>query len=322
MEKIQTIAIGVIGVGYLGNFHLKQLSKIKNIKISGLYDKDKIQAKKISSQYNVTSFETLEHLLICSDAISIVTPTQTHYSIANLALDYNCHIFIEKPITDNINDAKKILTKAKKINKIIQVGHIERFNPAFNKLKKMKINPQFIESHRLSKYNIRGSDVPVILDLMIHDIDIILSLISSNIIEIHANGVKVISNSIDIANARIKFENGCVANITSSRISQKNMRKMRLFQKQDYLSIDFQKQIIEEYEVTKNKPSDSKILLELEKQKYICYRKPYIIEYDALKKELSHFIDSILQSRKPETDGESATRALEIAIEIQKIIDK
>ena len=326
MKIDTTISIGVVGVGHLGNYHLKQLKSSPQISISGIYDDDPIRADKMSNQHNVHSFSSLKGLLDKSQAVSVVTPTNTHYAVADKALNAGCHLFIEKPITDNINHAKSLLSKAKDLNKIIQVGHIERFNPAFNILKKMKLNPQFIEVHRLSEFNIRGNDVPVILDLMIHDLDIILSLVQSEIKEIHANGVRVISSTPDIANARIEFKNSCVANLTASRISQKNMRKMRLFQKQDYITIDFQKGSIEEFRVSKIKPNidNDDILVELEgeEKKYIRYHKPYISQYDALKKELSHFIDSIRNARKPETDGESAAKALRIALEIQNIIDK
>lgn len=326
MKIDTTISIGVIGVGHLGNFHLKQLKSIPQVSISGIYDNNPIRAKEMSRKHNVRSFSSLKELLNNSQAISVVTPTNTHYSVADKALNAGCHLFIEKPITDNINHAKMLLSKAKELNKIIQVGHIERFNPAFKILKKMELNPRFIEVHRLSEFNIRGNDVPVILDLMIHDIDIILSLVQSEIKEIHANGVRVISHTPDIANARIEFKNGCVANITASRISQKNMRKMRLFQKQNYITIDFQKGSIEEYQVSETKPNldNDDILIELEgeEKKYIRYHKPNISQYNALKKELSHFVDSIRNATKPETDGESAAKALIIALKIQNIIDK
>jgi len=320
------IRIGIVGVGHLGNFHLKQLKVIPNISITGIYDNDPIRAGEMSSTYNVRSFSSLKELLSESQAISVVTPTSTHYSIANQALSADCHLFIEKPITDNINHAKKLLNKADRLKKIIQVGHIERFNPAFNILKTMKLKPRFIEAHRLAKFNTRGSDVPVILDLMIHDLDIILSLVDSKIQDIHANGVKVASQTVDIANARLKFENGCVANLTASRISQKEMRKMRLFQKNNYVTIDFQTGILEEYKVCKDKPNNSVIekVIEIgtDNKKYILYNRPEIQKHDALREELCHFIHSIKHSSQPETDGASATEALRLALEIQSIIDQ
>ena len=322
----KTIRIGVIGVGHLGNFHLKQLKSLTNIIISGIYDINTQHAKKISLEYDVNLFFRIDDLLNESDAVTIVTPTNTHFSIANKSLDFGCHIFIEKPITDNILSAEKLLVKAKKNKLIIQVGHIERFNPAFNFLKKnIDISPLFIESHRLAKFNSRGNDVPVILDLMIHDLDIILSVVKSKICNIYANGVKVVSSTIDIANARIEFENGCVANLTSSRISQKNMRKMRFFNKNEYITINFLKETIEEYRVSDNVTQSQKenivVKLDTPKTKYIHYNKPQVKKYDALQKELIHFIDSIYTKRVPETDGLSAKEALNLALKIQKIIE-
>ena len=320
------MSIGVVGVGHLGSFHLKQLSKIPEISISGLYDIDRNRAKEMERQYNVQSLSTLEDLLKTSDAVSIVTPTSHHYSIAYQALDSCCHVFIEKPITDNLNHAGALLKKADEQKKIIQVGHIERFNPAFMKLKKTAIEPRFIEAHRLAPFKPRGNDIPVILDLMIHDLDIILSLVNSNTKNITANGVKVISQTIDIANARLEFENGCVANITSSRISQKEMRKMRLFQENNYVTIDFQTGILEEYKVYNEDPenitADKIVKIGSDNKKYILYNKPEIPKHDALREELRHFIDSIYHGRRPKTDGYSATEALRFALEIQSIIDQ
>ncbi len=324
MKKGNTIRIGVIGVGHLGNFHVKRLREISGISISGIYDNNPIRADEISNQYDVKSFSSLEKLLEISDAVSIVTPTPYHFEIANLALDKDCHLFIEKPITDNIEHAGLLLNKAEKLNKIIQVGHIERFNPAFTVLKNLHIQPLFIETHRLAEFNPRGNDVPVILDLMIHDLDIILSLVASEIKDIRANGVKVVSSSVDIANARIEFENGCIANVTASRISQKIMRKMRLFQNEEYITIDFQNGVLEEYKICAN-PPESKVtekVVELggPEKRYVLYRKPQVPKQDALKEELTHFTNSITNAQKPETDGESAAKALALALEIQKII--
>ena len=326
MKKGNTIRIGVIGVGHLGNFHVKRLKEISGISISGIYDNNPIRTDEISNQYDVKSFSSLQALLEISDAVSIVAPTPYHFEIANLALDKDCHLFIEKPITDNIEHAGLLLNKAEKLNKIIQVGHIERFNPAFTVLKNLDIQPRFIEAHRLAKFNPRGNDVPVILDLMIHDLDIILSLVKSDIKEIRANGVKVVSSTVDIANARLEFENGCVANLTASRISQKVMRKMRLFQEEDYITIDFHNGILEEYKICNSPPTeginDQVIELAGKEKKYVFYRKPEVPKHDALKKELIHFANSIQNAQKPETDGQSAAKALGLALKIQKIIDQ
>ena len=326
MKKGNTIRIGVIGVGHLGNFHVKRLKEISGISISGIYDNNPIRADEISNQYDVKLFSSLQALLEISDAVSIVAPTPYHFKIANLALDKDCHLFIEKPITDNIEHAGFLLNKAEKLNKIIQVGHIERFNPAFTVLKNLDIQPRFIEAHRLSEFNPRGNDVPVILDLMIHDLDIILSLVKSEIKDIRANGVKVVSSTVDIANARLEFENGCIANVTASRISQKVMRKMRLFQEEDYITIDFHNGILEEYKICAEAPefgeTDQVIELDGKEKKYVLYRKPKVPKHDALREELIHFANSIKNAQKPETDGESAAQALSIALKIQKIIDQ
>jgi len=320
-----TIQIGVVGTGHLGNFHLKQLKKISHFTVTGIFDSNPDRALEMSKTHNVESFSTLQDLLQRVEAISIVTPTPNHYEIGELGLLADCHLFIEKPITDNIKHAGLLLRQAKKLNKIIQVGHIERFNPAFSVLKKLDIQPRFIESHRLAEFNPRGNDVPVILDLMIHDLDIILSLVKSEIKDIRANGVKVVSSSVDIANARLEFENGCIANVTASRISQKIMRKMRLFQEEDYITIDFQNGILEEYKICDDAPkldeANQVVKLEGIENKFVVYRKPNIPKHDALKEELIHFAHSIQNSQKPETDGTSATQALNVAIEIQEIID-
>ena len=326
VKKEGSINIGVVGVGHLGNFHLKQLGGIPQVSISGLYDSNPKRAEEMSFRYNVPVHTSLEELLSASDAVSVVTPTSYHYAVADKALDAGCHLFIEKPITDNIEHARLLLEKANKLNKIIQVGHIERFNPAFRALKTSQLEPLFIETHRLAPFNPRGNDVPVNLDLMIHDLDIVLSLVKSEIKDIRANGVKVVSSTVDIANARLEFENGCVANITASRISQKSMRKMRLFQEEDYITIDFQSGEVEEYKICSTPPDlstgDQVVELAGAEKRYIHYHKPVITQHDALKEELIHFVDSIIQGQQPETDGHSAAEALNLALEIQKIIDK
>ena len=326
MKNDDTKQIGVVGTGHLGNFHLKQLKGIPYFTIAGLFDSDPIRAMEMSKRYDVESFSSVRDLLQKAEAISIVTPTPYHYEIGNLALEADCHLFIEKPITNNIDHAGLLLDKAEKLNKIIQVGHIERFNPAFMVLKNLDIQPRFIEAHRLAEFNPRGNDVPVILDLMIHDLDIILSLVKSEIKDIRANGVKVVSSTVDIANARLEFENGCVANLTASRISQKVMRKMRLFQEEDYITIDFHNGILEEYKICNSPPTeginDQVIELTGKEKKYVFYRKPEVPKHDALKKELIHFANSIQNAQKPETDGQSAAKALGLALKIQKIIDQ
>ena len=315
MKMNKKLHIGVIGVGHLGNFHLQQLSKIKNIILTGFYETNLKRALEIEKKYNINNFLDIRELLKASHAVIIVTPTPTHYKIAKLALEYNCHIFIEKPITNNLKEAHTLIAKAKQQQRIIQVGHIERFNSAFMALEKLNIHPRFIEVHRLAPFNKRGNDVPVILDLMIHDLDIVSSLIPSKIISIKANGVTLISENIDIANARIEYENKCVVNLTASRISHKEMRKLRLFQKNSYITLDFKKNKLEEYTI-KNKTNN------LKDNNLISCKKYNIIVHDALKKELEHFIYSVNNLIQPITDGVSATFALELALKIKNIIEK
>ncbi len=317
------LKMGVIGVGHLGRFHVQQLQTIQNIKLMGIFDVNSAIASATASEFNTHNFEKLDELLDVCDAISIVTPTSFHYDTAVKCIEKGCHLFIEKPITETIQQAQQLLDKAS--NTIIQVGHIERFNPAFLHLQEKNINPQFVEMHRLAPFNPRGTDVPVMLDLMIHDIDILLSMVKSEIKDIHASGVNVVSSSCDIANARIIFENGCVANLTASRISRGSMRKMRIFQKSSYITVDFLEKSVEEYDVSDEAPShvDPRQVfpLEGEKKKYIIYEKPEIKEHNALREELSHFADSVLSGQIPEVDGVSATRALQVALNIQQIID-
>ena len=315
--------MGVIGVGHLGRFHVQQLQTIQNIKLIGIFDVNSTVGFTVASEFNTQNFEKLDELLDECDAVSIVTPTSFHYDIAVKCIEKGCHLFIEKPITETIQQAQQLLEKANKT--IIQVGHIERFNPAFLHLQTKNINPQFVEMHRLAPFNARGTDVPVMLDLMIHDIDILLSMVKSEIKNIHASGVNVVSSTCDIANARINFENGCVANLTASRISRGSMRKMRIFQKSSYITVDFLEKSVEEYDISDELPShiDSRQVfpLEGEKKKYIIYQKPEIEEHNALREELSHFADSVLSGQTPEVDGVSATCALQVALSIQQIID-
>src|SRR4030095_76071 len=234
------LKVGLAGCGHLGNIHARLLNEMgEKINFKGVYDIEESRAVQLARNYNVNPFVSLDKLLDEIDTLIIVTSTPSHFEIAQKALDKNINLFIEKHVTSTLEDAEKLIKLAGKTKAKIQVGHVERFNPALTSLDSYKLNPMFIESHRLAQFNPRGTDVSVIQDLMIHDIDIILHLVKSPIGKIEANGVAVISNNIDIANARITFANGCVANITSSRISIKKMRKMRIFQPNAYISIDF-----------------------------------------------------------------------------------
>ncbi|MBC8213904.1 MAG: Gfo/Idh/MocA family oxidoreductase [Candidatus Marinimicrobia bacterium] len=327
MDKTSNqVKIGVIGVGYLGNYHVQQLQQIENSIVVGIYDSDKNRLSKISNDYSVKAFSDIDDLLRKCDAVSIATPTSTHHLVAQKALSAGCHLFIEKPITQTVEEAQNLLEMSSKNKKIIQVGHIEQFNPAFLALDKQHISPMFIESHRLAPFNPRGIDVPVVLDLMIHDIEIVLSLVKSKVTEIRASGVKVASTSEDIANARIEFQNGCIANLTASRISQKKMRKMRLFQENTYVTVDFLEGIVEMYEThDKNitAPKNTQVFpFDGHEEKVVWYVKPEVKPANALRLELEHFIESISLEKIPDVDGKNATDALHLAIEIQNIIEK
>ncbi|MBC8311920.1 MAG: Gfo/Idh/MocA family oxidoreductase [Candidatus Marinimicrobia bacterium] len=325
MAKQNPVKIGVIGVGHLGRFHVQQLSTIENVELVGIFDVNTEQCTKVGTEFSVATFSKADLLMQACDAISIVTPTTYHFEMAMQALHLDCHVFIEKPITETIEQAQQLLDKAELCNKIIQVGHIERFNPAFLHVKNQNLSPKFVEIHRLAPFNPRGTDVPVILDLMIHDIDILLSMVSSSVKDIQASGVKVVSKTVDIANARISFENGCVANITASRISKGPMRKMRIFQEATYTTVDFLQKSVEIYHVEDELPDgvskDSVFPLEGHEKKYVIYEKPEVVEHNALREELYHFASVIQQGEKPDVDGHSAAAALHIALEIQKIID-
>jgi len=325
MTKLKSIKVGVVGLGHLGKFHVEQYLNITKSDFVGVFDVDKKKCQLVGDYFNVKCFTDLDALLGACDAISIVTPTTSHCTIALRALEYNCHLFIEKPIAQTVQSAKKILKKAEIKHKKIQVGHIEQFNPAFLSLKFKNINPMFIESHRLSSFNPRGLDVPVVLDLMIHDIGIVLKMVNSGLSSVEASGVSVITDTVDIANARLKFHNGCVANLTSSRVSQKSLRKLRFFQKNNYTTIDFLNNTAEKYQVSTSEPNENEnelcIPIESIPKKFVTYTKPIIKPYNALQMELDSFIDSILLDKKTLVSGKDATKALEIAITIQNIID-
>ncbi|NOZ08904.1 MAG: Gfo/Idh/MocA family oxidoreductase [FCB group bacterium] len=326
MRNPNPIKIGVIGVGHLGNFHLQQLKTIPDVEITGLYDTSTERAETMAREHGVIAHRSLTDLLAASDAADIVTPTLTHFEVGQQALENNCHLFIEKPITQTIEQAQTLLENANQRQKLIQVGHIEQFNPAFRVLAGQPLAPRFIEAHRLAPFVDRGTDVPVILDLMIHDIDLILSLVQSPVCSISATGVKVASESVDIANARLEFENGAIANITSSRISMYKMRKLRIFQEKTYFSVDLLNRITEIYRVVDQAPApgpDELVKpLDGNNKKYVVYRKPQIPKENALNQELRHFIDSIRQSAQPLVNGYSAAKALEVAIHIQQMIDR
>ena len=323
----EIIKIGVVGAGHLGKMHIKNLKNLPEVDFVGFYDSAKKRSKEISKELNTLSFNSLNTLLEQCDGVSIVVPTVAHYDVALSAIKKKVHIFCEKPFMQTIEEANEVIKLARDNNIVLQIGHIERFNPALASLKKFKINPLFIESHRISQFNQRGTDVAVILDLMIHDIDIILSLVNSPIIQIDAAGAPILTDNIDIANARIKFENCCVANITASRVSNKSMRKIRIFQRNSYISIDFLKNLTEvfslsnEDEITnKNAIPITELKTKNNKKRKIFYEQLQTSKSNAMLEELRAFANSIKNGTLPLVTGEDGKKALEVAIQIEKQI--
>tara|TARA_B100001250_G_scaffold409161_1_gene432937 strand:+ start:219 stop:1196 length:978 start_codon:yes stop_codon:yes gene_type:complete len=321
--KTKILNIGVIGVGHLGQHHVKHFKNIDNVKLIGVFDINSKQASKIALKFNTNKFESLFNLIKKSDALSIVTPTNSHFSIAKDCISLNKHVFIEKPITKTIKEANDLIKLANKKNLIIQVGHIERINPALLALKPYKIEPKFIEIQRLAPYSVRGTEVPVVLDKMIHDIDILLSIVNSPIKKIHANGISIITDSIDMAHARIKFNNNTVANITSSRIAKEDIRKIKIFQRNLYCTIDLLKGITEVYQINGELKSTIQAPFNYKgNKKIITYTKPKIQKTDPLRAELINFINSINGKEKPIVKGEDGRDALKLAIKITKLIKR
>jgi len=316
---VEKVNVGIIGTGHLGRYHAINYNMIREANLIGVYDKDQERSRQIAGECKCSSFESLDDLLRSVDAVSIAVPTDQHFSVGKQVLEHGIHCLIEKPITSTIDEADKLIQMAEENRAIFHVGHIERFNPAMLAIQKMDLQPQFIESHRLAPVNPRGTEVAVILDLMIHDIDIILHLVSHPVSKIDASGVAVVSDSIDIANARIHFKNGCVANLTASRISQKKMRKMRLFQKNAYISIDFLENKSEIYSLEKNPQKGSRSLGEIgigENKKHVIYDKPKTGKINSLKLELELFIQKIQGKDVEAVTGAEGRSALEIAIKI------
>ncbi|MDO4228321.1 MAG: Gfo/Idh/MocA family oxidoreductase [Capnocytophaga sp.] len=314
---------GVLGAGHLGKIHLRLLNQSEKYELIGFYDPDQENAKKVSQEFGYKSFDSIEELIAVCDMVDVVTPTLNHYECAEKIITNRKHLFIEKPIANTIEEAEKIIELAKKYNVKGQVGHVERFNPAFLAVKNIITSPMFIESHRLAEFNPRGTDVPVVLDLMIHDIDIILSVVQSKVKNISASGALVISQSPDITNARIEFENGCVANLTASRISLKNMRKSRFFQKDAYISVDFLEKNVEVVRM-KNAPEipgDFDMILQNAEgeKKQIYFENPQISANNAILDELEVFADAINNDTTPIVTLEQGTEALRIA---KQIIEK
>ena len=311
---------GVLGAGHLGKIHLRLLNESSKYELVGFYDPIKENAQKIASEFGYRAFDTIQELIDAVDVVDIVTPTLSHHDCAVQVIKSKKHVFIEKPISNTVQEADEIVSLAKEYNIKGQVGHVERFNPAFIAVKNKIKSPMFIETHRLAEFNPRGTDVPVVLDLMIHDIDAILSVVQSKVTNVSASGVSVISETPDIANARLEFENGCVANLTSSRISLKNMRKSRFFQKDAYISVDF---LEKKCEVVKMKdapetPGDFDMILQNAEgvKKQIYFDNPEIDTNNAILDELETFADAINNDNTPIVTLEDGTEALRIAHQI------
>lgn len=320
------LKIGVLGAGHLGKIHLRLLNQSSQYELVGFYDENTEYAEKIANEFGYKRFETIAKLIHAVDVIDIVTPTLSHYKCAKVSIKSGKHVFIEKPISTTVEEAEEIIALAKEYNVKGQVGHVERFNPAFIAVKDKIENPMFIETHRLAEFNPRGTDVPVVLDLMIHDIDAILSVVKSKVKAVHASGVSVLSQSPDIANARIEFENGCVANITSSRISMKNMRKARFFQKDAYISVDYLDKVCE---VVKMKdapevPGDFDMILQNAEgeKKQIYFDNPEVSLNNAILDELETFADAINNNTTPVVTLEDGTEALRVAYKIIDSMEK
>ena len=308
---------GVLGAGHLGKIHLKLLKLSENYELVGFYDTSKEVRDAISTEFGYVAFDSEEALIDACDMVDVVTPTTYHFTSAEKVIKAGKHLFIEKPITSTVEEAEQLLALAKKHNVLGQVGQVERFNPAFMAVNEGIKSPMFIEAHRLAEFNPRGTDVPVVLDLMIHDIDAILSVVQSPVKSVNASGVSVISETPDIANARIEFENGCVANLTSSRISMKNMRKARFFQKDAYISVDF---LEKKVEVVKMKdapenPDDFAMILQNAEglKKQIYFDNPEVPSNNAILDELDAFAKAIKENTTPIVSLEAGTEALRVA---------
>ena len=320
------VKVGVIGAGHLGKHHIKHLHNHSLVEFVGFFDLDKDSCQAVSKKFNVKSFDSESALIDAAEGVSIVTPTKTHYDIALRCLKKKKDIFIEKPITNTSEQAKKIITIAENNKNIVQVGHVERFNPTINRLKEVIGSPHCIEIERLAPFQTRGAEIPVILDLMVHDIDLVLSMVNKKVESIEASGSKMMSKTVDIAHAQIKFINGVVANLKSSRIAQNYVRKIRTYEEGLYTITDLMIPQIEVYSLEKglndSSESTSKEVDTPDGQKVLFYDKVLSKEKDALLEEINDFIDSIQTRKSPVVDGVQGLNALEIALEIEKKVLK
>jgi predicted dehydrogenase len=317
------LKVGVFGVGHLGKFHLNNWKEIEGIKLVGFFDPNQETAKQVAEQYGLKRFTDPDKLIDACDIIDVITPTDHHFEVCMAAVRKGKHVFVEKPMAATIKEGRDLVKMVREANVKLQVGHIERFNPAFQAISKMALNPMFIEVHRLAQFNPRGTEVSVIMDLMIHDIDIILSLVKSDVKNIYASGVAVITDTPDIANVRIEFHNGCVANLTSSRISMKKMRKMRLFQKDAYIGVDF---LEKKTEIIKLKqPEDQQVFsFDIETRqgkKTIAIATPSIEANNAMRDELTSFVDAIRNQQPVQVSEIDGLMAMEVGHQIMEKIN-
>jgi predicted dehydrogenase len=315
------LKVGIFGVGHLGKFHLNNWKEIPGIKLVGFYDPTDATAKEVVETYGLKRYTDIDKLLDACDAVDIIAPTNHHFVLCEKAIRKGKHVFVEKPLANTIEEGRLLVNMAREANIKMQVGHVERFNPAYLAVKDMDLNPMFIEVHRLAQFNPRGTEVSVILDLMIHDIDIILSMVKSDVKNISASGVAVMTDTPDIANVRIEFNNGCVANLTSSRISMKKMRKIRMFQKDSYIGIDFLDKKCEIIQL--QQPGDNTSFnFDIETpngKKTISVTNPTIAPQNAIKLELEAYVDSILHNKPTVVSELDGFLAMEVA---HKILEK
>lgn len=320
---MQQVKIGVIGVGHLGRFHALNYKALPDVELVGVTDRNFARAEEIARECGCQAFADAEELLKSVEGVSIAAPTDAHFEIAGNALSQNIHCLIEKPITETVAQAESLIRMADVKKRVLHVGHIERFNPALTALDGMAIQPRFIESHRLAPFKPRGIEVSVVLDLMIHDIDIVLSMIKPPMEKVDASGVAVVSDTIDIANARLRFADGSVANLTASRISQKTMRKTRLFQKDSYITVDFQNKVTEIFRLGEEKQPSEIAISEIgteDQTRQVLYRKPEIEDQNALRVELDAFVRTIRGERAGGVSGKAGREALSVASEVLRQI--
>lgn len=315
------LKIGVLGAGHLGKIHIRLIKEIAEFHLVGFFDIDPATREQVAAEFGILPFESMDQLIDLCDVVDIVTPTLSHYECAVKALKKSKHVFIEKPLANSIEEAREMMALATEARVKVQVGHVERFNPAFIAAQSYIGAPMFIETHRLAQFNPRGTDVSVVLDLMIHDIDVILSIVKSPIKKISTSGVAVVSDTPDIANARIEFANGCVANLTASRISLKNMRKSRFFQRDAYISVDFLKKSSEVIRLksVEGTPDPLSVLIDLgpgKGTKQIYFENPKVEESNAIKSELQSFAAAINGDDTPVVDITDGFHALEVAYQI------